>query len=118
VWSNVDETSVACVSFKRTKAAIPFTVCIRHCVPSSGCHLLVARDSYFGVYTEQREHTSFLISRMVASFWRDEMAFVLSPLRLAVAAVKSRHARMTMIPSWKSSSFAGRDSCWVMPALT
>jgi hypothetical protein len=32
---------------------------IRHCAPSSACHLLVARDSYFGVYTEQREHTSF-----------------------------------------------------------
>jgi hypothetical protein len=32
---------------------------IRHCVPSSGCHLLIDRDSYFGVYTEQREHTSF-----------------------------------------------------------
>jgi len=62
---------------------------IRHCVPSSGCHLLVARDSYFGVYTEQREHTSFLISRMVASFWRDEMSIEVGSGCSEIAACKN-----------------------------
>jgi hypothetical protein len=63
---------------------------IRHCVPSSGCHLLIDRDSYFGVYTEQREHTSFFNLTYGGEILRYEMAFVLSPLSLAVAAVKSR----------------------------
>jgi hypothetical protein len=74
---------------------------IRHCLPSSGCHLLIDRDSYFGVYTEQREHTSFFNLTYGGEILRDEMAFVLSPLSFAMAAVKSRQQSNRGMQEWQ-----------------